>query len=55
MITLLRKVRKNMLNQSKFSRYLLYAFGEIILVVIGILIPENLAAPEVSGLKGGFS
>jgi hypothetical protein len=27
-----------MLNQSKFSRYLLYAIGEIILVVIGIII-----------------
>ena len=27
-----------MLNQSKFSKYLLYAIGEIILVVIGILI-----------------
>ena len=27
-----------MLNQSKFSRYLLYAVGEIILVVIGIVI-----------------
>jgi len=27
-----------MLNESKFSKYLLYAFGEIVLVVIGILI-----------------
>ncbi len=38
MITLLRKIRKNMLNKGKFSKYLLYALGEIFLVVIGILI-----------------
>jgi len=38
MITLLRKIRKNMLNKGKLSKYLLYAFGEIFLVVIGILI-----------------
>jgi len=38
MITLLRKIRKNLLSQNKFSSYLLYAIGEILLVVIGILI-----------------
>jgi len=30
-----------MLTENKFSRYLLYAFGEILLVVIGILIALN--------------
>ncbi|MFT5567630.1 MAG: hypothetical protein ACI81Y_002584, partial [Glaciecola sp.] len=27
-----------MLTENKFSKYLLYAFGEILLVVIGILL-----------------
>lgn len=38
MLNLFRKVRKNLLRESKFSRYLVYAVGEIVLVVIGILI-----------------
>jgi hypothetical protein len=31
-----------MISQNKFSKYLLYAIGEIILVVIGILIALNI-------------
>jgi hypothetical protein len=31
-------IRRSLLSQNKFSKYLLYAIGEIILVVIGILI-----------------
>jgi exonuclease VII small subunit len=38
MIKFFRKIRKNMLTENKFSKYLLYAIGEIFLVVIGILI-----------------
>lgn len=38
MIKFLRKIRQRMLTENKFSRYLLYAVGEIVLVVIGILI-----------------
>lgn len=38
MITFLRKIRRKLLADNKFSRYLAYAFGEIVLVVIGILI-----------------
>lgn len=38
MIKFFRKIRLKMINKNKFSRYLLYALGEIILVVIGILI-----------------
>ncbi len=38
MIKFFRKVRQKMLTENKFSKYLLYAIGEIILVVIGILI-----------------
>jgi hypothetical protein len=38
MISIFRKIRQQFLYQNKFSRYLLYAIGEILLVVIGILI-----------------
>lgn len=38
MIHLFRKIRHKLLSESKFGRYLTYAIGEIILVVIGILI-----------------
>ncbi|SIS47524.1 hypothetical protein SAMN05421766_102140 [Zobellia uliginosa] len=38
MIKFFRTIRKKMLTENKFSKYLLYAVGEIILVVIGILI-----------------
>ena len=42
MIKLFRKIRRNLLNESKFSKYLLYAIGEIVLVIIGILIALNI-------------
>ena len=38
MVTLLRKIRRRLLAENRFSKYVLYAIGEIILVVIGILI-----------------
>lgn len=38
MIKFFRKIRKNLITENKFRKYLLYAIGEIILVVIGILI-----------------
>ena len=38
MIKLFHNIRKQLLEQGKISNYLKYAFGEIILVVIGILI-----------------
>ena len=38
MIKFFRKIRKRLLTESKFSKYLLYAIGEIVLVVIGILL-----------------
>jgi hypothetical protein len=38
MIKFFRTVRKEMFAEYKFSKYLLYAIGEIILVVIEILI-----------------
>ncbi|AVI51754.1 hypothetical protein C5O00_11490 [Pukyongia salina] len=38
MIKFFRKIRHRLLSENKFSKYLIYAIGEIILVVIGILI-----------------
>lgn len=38
MIKFFRTIRKKMLNHNRFNKYMLYAIGEIILVVIGILI-----------------
>lgn len=38
MIKFFRKIRQRLITENKFSKYLLYAIGEIILVVIGILI-----------------
>ena len=38
MIKFFRHIRKRLLSESKFSKYMLYAIGEIALVVIGILI-----------------
>jgi len=38
MIKFFRHIRQKLLSENKFSKYLLYAIGEIVLVVIGILI-----------------
>lgn len=38
MLRFFRQIRQQLLTDNKFSKYLLYAIGEIVLVVIGILI-----------------
>jgi len=38
MIKFFRKIRQQLLTENKLSKYLIYAIGEIVLVVIGILI-----------------
>jgi len=38
MLRFFRQIRQRVLTENKFSKYLLYAVGEILLVVIGILI-----------------
>jgi len=38
MIKFFRRIRQKLLSENKFSKYLLYAIGEIVLVVIGILL-----------------
>lgn len=42
MIKFFRKIRQRLLTENKFSKYLLYAIGEVMLVVIGILIALQL-------------
>ncbi|MBO0323144.1 hypothetical protein J0X14_12625 [Muricauda sp. CAU 1633] len=38
MIKFFRRIRQRLLQENRFTKYLLYAIGEIVLVVIGILI-----------------
>jgi hypothetical protein len=38
MLRFFRQIRQRLRTDNKFSKYLLYAIGEILLVVIGILI-----------------
>lgn len=38
MASFFRRVRRQLFHKNRFTRYLVYAFGEILLVVIGILI-----------------
>ncbi|MFT6995454.1 MAG: hypothetical protein ACJA1P_002199 [Maribacter sp.] len=38
MIKFFRHIRKQLLSENKFSKYMLYAIGEIALVMIGILL-----------------
>ena len=38
MIKFFRRIRQRLLRENRFSKYLIYAIGEIVLVVIGILI-----------------
>jgi hypothetical protein len=42
MIKFFRKIRQGLISENKFSKYLLYAIGEIVLVVIGIFIALQL-------------
>ncbi len=38
MIKFFRKIRQQLLTENRFTKYSLYAIGEVFLVVIGILI-----------------
>jgi hypothetical protein len=42
MIKIFRTIRQRMLTENRFSRYFIYAIGEIVLVVVGILIAVNI-------------
>jgi len=57
MIKFFRKLRYNLMETGKTKKYLLYAIGEIFLVVIGILIHlkftnKNVIFPSWEGTKG---
>ena len=66
MLRFFRKIRQQLITENKFSKYLLYALGEIALVVIGILIAlainnwnenrilENKEQYYLEGLKNEF-
>ena len=60
MLKFFRQIRQQLLVENSFSKYLLYALGEIILVVIGILIAlqinnwnetKKIQATELAALK----
>ncbi len=42
MIKFFRKIRQKLLGEKRFGKYLIYAIGEILLVVIGIIIAVSL-------------
>ena len=42
MIKFFRRIRQQLLTENRFGKYLLYAIGEILLVIIGILIALNI-------------
>jgi len=50
-ISIFRKIRQKLLSQSKISRYVIYALGEIVLVVIGILIALQINTWNTSRLE----
>lgn len=63
MIKFFRKLRQRLLTENKFSKYLLYAAGEIVLVVLGILIAlqintwnlERIEARELEVIKNSIA
>jgi len=66
MINLLRRIRRNMVTEKKSDLYLVYAIGEVVLVVLGILIAlqidnwnenkktSNIEQQYLLALKGEF-
>ena len=58
MIQLLRKLRRALVSENRWSKYILYASGEIALVVIGILIALQInnwnEERKESKLEAGF-
>ncbi|MDX1333024.1 MAG: hypothetical protein R3252_08350 [Robiginitalea sp.] len=52
MLHFFRKIRQNVIADRRFSKYLLYAIGEILLVVIGILIALQVDAWQQRQAEG---
>ncbi|MCW5516022.1 DUF6090 family protein [Muriicola sp. Z0-33] len=63
MISFFRRLRQRLLSENRFSKYLMYAIGEILLVVVGILLAlqinnwnqERIQAKELDGLMKSIS
>jgi hypothetical protein len=55
MIPFFRKLRRTLLHNSSPQKYLLYAIGEILLVVLGILIALHLPAREAMAEQAGIN
>ena len=51
MIKFFRKIRQKLLSENKFSKYLFYAIGEILLVIIGILLAIQINNKNTEGIK----
>jgi hypothetical protein len=63
MIKFFRRIRQRLLSESRFRKYLVYAIGEIVLVVIGILIAlqinnwnnDRIANNDLNGLLNSIA
>ena len=51
MLLFFKKLRRGLLSENRFTTYLLYALGEIVLVVIGILIALQINNWNINRLK----
>lgn len=51
MIKFFRKIRQKLLSENRFAKYIMYAAGEIVLVVVGILIALQLNIARENGKK----
>lgn len=40
MLSIFRRIRQSLIKTGSFKRYILYAVGEVILIVVGVLIAE---------------
>jgi len=54
MLTFFRRIRKGLLDMGAISKYLLYAVGEIALVVIGILIALQINTLNINRINKGL-
>ena len=54
MIKFFRKIRQRLLSENKLSKYFLYAIGEIVLVVMGILIALQINNNNELNLNNNF-
>jgi len=57
MIHLFRKIRRDLIEEKRLNKYLLYAFGEIVLVMVGILLAlyfNKIATEKESNKKANW-